>query len=227
MMNLATAAAPNGISGTPVLSPDTATLDMDLYFPVDEAHRWGYTFTRQRRNGEIIVENLNWKIHGEKEINGKVAWLIGDETNQIIMVSKDEDGLQHHGDLLPDQDDEIYSPPLTTISNRFGFRQPQSSPYVMFQGSKKTPGFFFHQMTGFETLELPAGIFRDCLRADTYFQREGGLCFTSVIHYAPGIGIARYAFRQIDPDANAVIVVGTKKLSYARLNDASHGPDPD
>lgn len=226
MTSLITSTNSVAISGTSMLSTNAITLDMDLYFPVNDAYRWGYTFTRQRRNGDTIVEQLHWKIHGKKEINGKTAWLIGDKTNQIIMVSKDEDGLQHHGDLLPDQEDEIYSPPLTTISNQFGFRQPQSSPYIMFQGAEKTPGFFFHQMTAFETLKLPAGIFKDCLRADTYFQREGGLCFTSVIHYAPGVGIVRYAFRQIDPKVNAVVVVGIKELSYAKVNDACYGSDP-
>jgi hypothetical protein len=83
----------------------------------------------------------------------------------------------------------------------------------MTQGDKSTVGYFVHQMTGYETLSLPAGVFKDCLRTDTYYQREGGMCFTSAIHYAPGVGLVRYSFRQINPETNAVVVVGIKELS--------------
>ncbi len=49
-------------------------------------------------------------------------------------------------------------------------------------------------------------------------KREGGTCFTSAIHSAPEVGLVRYSFRQIDPAANAVVVVGIKELSYVRLD---------
>ena len=169
--------------------------------------------TRQRRNGETIVEDLHWKIHGQREVNGKNAWLLGDEKKLTIMISKDEDGIQHHGDLVPGEEDEVCTPPLTTISRNFVFRQPYSSAYIMAQGENKTLGLFTHQMTGYETLKLPAGIFHDCLRTDTYFQRDNGPCFTAVHHYASGVGLVRYSFRQIDPVANVVVVVGTLELS--------------
>lgn len=207
-----TTIAPHGIIGASGL-PRNASLDIDAYFPVDPERRWGVISTRQRRNGETIVEDLHWKIHGQREVNGKNAWLLGDEKKLTIMISKDEDGIQHHGDLVPGEEDEVCTPPLTTISRNFVFRQPYSSAYIMEQGEKKTLGLFTHQMTGYETLKLPAGIFHDCLRTDTYFQRDNGPCFTAVHHYASGVGLVRYSFRQIDPVANVVVVVGTLELS--------------
>jgi hypothetical protein len=175
--------------------------------------RWSFVFTRQRRNGERLVDDLHWRLHGQREINGKSAWLLGEEDGQIFLVSVDEDEIQHHGAINVGGEDERNSPPLTTVSKKFTFRQPQSTPYVMTQGDKSTVGYFVHQMTGYETLSLPAGVFKDCLRTDTYYQREGGMCFTSAIHYAPGVGLVRYSFRQINPETNAVVVVGIKELS--------------
>ena len=86
-----TTIAPHGIIGASGL-PRNASLDIDAYFPVDPERRWGVISTRQRRNGETIVEDLHWKIHGQREVNGKNAWLLGDEKKLTIMISKDEDG---------------------------------------------------------------------------------------------------------------------------------------
>ena len=105
-----TTIAPHGIIGASGL-PRNASLDIDAYFPVDPERRWGVISTRQRRNGETIVEDLHWKIHGQREVNGKNAWLLGDEKKLTIMISKDEDGIQHHGDLVPGEEDEVCTPP--------------------------------------------------------------------------------------------------------------------
>ena len=60
-----TTIAPHGIIGASGL-PRNASLDIDAYFPVDPERRWGVISTRQRRNGETIVEDLHWKIHGQR-----------------------------------------------------------------------------------------------------------------------------------------------------------------
>lgn len=189
-------------------------IDIARYFPLDPDLRWGLMYTAQRRNGEILTSDMHWKLHGQTEVNGKKAWLLGDKDTQTFMISLDEDGIQHHGMISPNSDDEVSCPALTTISNSFGFGQAMSAPYLMRKGDKKTLGYFVHQMSGYETIKLPAGIFKDCLRTDTYYQREGGTCFYSAIHYAPEVGMVRYSFRQIDPARNAVIIYGVKELTY-------------
>lgn len=189
------------------------SIDIENYFPLDPELRWGLRATGIRRNGDVIERNMIWQLNGRIERNGKNAWLLGEKGGNNYVISLDGDGLQHHGEVGPHGPDEECSPPLTTISNTFTFRQPHSSPYTRKEGASSSLGFFIHQMTGYETVRLPAGIYRDCLRTDTYYQREGGVCFYSAVHFAPGVGIVRYSFRQVDPARNAVVIYGVQELT--------------
>lgn len=200
-------------------------LDIDAYFPVENPDNfWNMRSTRIRRNGEVLTDNFEWKIHGKIVSNGKPAWLLGDNNPMLLVISKDEDGIQHHADLQPKGRSESFSPPWTSLSNNAEFGQRKACPYILSESDGgQIPAYLNSQMTGYETISLPAGIFQNCVRVDTYYQRATGTIYNSVVHFAPGVGLVRYKFRQIDPSINSVVVVGTLELEHAMVNDVTYG----
>jgi hypothetical protein len=121
---------------------------------------------------------------------------------------------------------ETFSPPWTCITNKLNFRQKQMMPYILTEGDRtQIPGCLESQMVGYETIRLPAGIFQNCIRVDTYYQRATGIIFNSVIHFCAGVGLVRYKFRQIDPKINSVVVVGAIELERAKVNGVMYGHD--
>ncbi len=201
-------------------------LDIDAYFPVENPDNyWDMLSTRVRRNGEVLTGHMHWTIHGTTESNGKQAFLLGDHNPMMLVISKDEEGIQHHADMQPKGgNSESFTPPWTSISNKAGFRQKRTMPYVLTEDDgTEIPAYLESQMTGYETIKTAAGIFQNCLRVDTYYQRQTGTIFTSAIHFFPGVGLVRYKFRQVNPELNSVICVGTLELEKAQVNGIAYG----
>ena len=203
------------------------SLDLDSYFPIENPENyWNMLATRVRRKGEILSAEMHWKNMGQTTANGKQAWLLGDGEPMLLVISKDEDGIQHHADLQPKGKSEQFSPPWTSATNKVGFRQEQTTPYVLTEDDgTQTPCCLRSQMTGYETIKLPAGIFQNCVRVDTHYQRTTGTIYNSVVHFAAGVGLVRYKFRQIDPAINSVVVVGTLELKSACVDGKLYGTE--
>ena len=202
-------------------------LDIDAYLPVEDPDNyWNIVQTRLRRNGETIVMRMHWSIHGQVDSNGKRAWLLGDNNPMLLVISKDEDGIQHHADLQQKgkEKSESFAPAWTSITNKVGFRQKMSMPYLITEADgTQIPAFLETQMTGYETIKTPAGIFQNCIRVDTYYKRVTGTVFNSVVHFCAGVGLVRYKFRQINTLNNSIIVVGAMELENARVNGKLYG----
>ena len=82
--------------------------------------------------------------------------------------------------------------PPHILSNSMVFGRIYTVPQIIIQGEKKIATYYEMQVVGFETITVPAGTFKDCLRVEDKF-----VCpqysFTEhlVTHYAKNVGIVR------------------------------------
>lgn len=210
------AASASGLTGDRVITLENAM----EYFPIHKGNRWSYVTDKIKQDGStehtICTDMVRKTI---KNIHGKTVWFIGPSDNEGCLWTSDTDGVRFHG--------EVHDGKLMLGS--------EDSSTKLFDGmilgyTFQTPTVHSShildlcelQVVGFETVKVPAGIFKNCLRIDIVWhmnKKEGpNLISKYNCWYAKGVGIVRSECLLIDRDTRMVKWSKLKQLTGAKVN---------
>lgn len=180
------------------------------YYPLHDNNTWTYQVKDYRADGQIYYRLSQQAVKGEVAIGDRVtAKKLVDERGSYYMVSADAQKLVIYGQN-EGRGDVTYNPPYTVVNVSYEAGKTYQMPHVPSAGQ---PVFSQATVYGFESVEVPAGRFKDCLKVRFQFTRPSGATHTLTSYLAKGVGVVKQIHEIYSPAANQ-----TLRSEYELLN---------
>ncbi len=177
-------------------------IDLTQYFPLEDGNAWTYQFRAFQPDGQIKYSLKRYEIDGELELeSGDVAKKLVDQRGWYYLLTVEPDRYLHWGEhenkgLITND------PPFAFFDTRYAFGKTYQTAHMISDGSPRGAEVVFH---GYESLQTPAGEFKNCLKTTFKYIGPTGSTFTSVTYLAKGVGPVRKEFAIYSPRAGLTL----------------------
>ncbi len=201
--------------------PVAARDDVDLtqYFPLDDGNAWTYQFRAFQPDGQIKYSLKRYEVGGDLELeSGDVVKKLVDQRGWYYMVTIESDRYLHWGEH-ENKGLVTMDPPFALVDTRYAFGKPYATAHSVSDGSARGAEVVF---SGYESIRVPAGEFKNCLKATFKYINPNGSTFTSATYLAKGVGPVRKEFAIYSPKAGQTLRFD-RDLLHATVNGQKVG----
>ncbi|MBI3951980.1 MAG: DUF3386 family protein [Acidobacteria bacterium] len=197
------------------------TVNVAEYYPLQDGNTWIYQVKEYRADGQVFYRLSREIVKGEAHVNDHVtAKKLVDDRGNYYLVSVDPSQLMFYGHN-EGRGDVTYNPPYTILSVNYEAGKPYRSPHVPSTGQ---PVFSEATVYGFESIEVPAGRFKDCVKVTFQYTRPSGATHTITSYLAKGVGLVKEVHEIYSPAANQTLR-SERELLNGTVNSAKIGGD--
>jgi hypothetical protein len=174
----------------------TGEIDLTEYYPLQEENTWTYQFRAYQPDGQIKSSLKTYTVKGDLELeNGETAKRLEDQRGWYYLITIEPDRYLHWGE----QENKgliTNDPPFSFFDTSFAFGKRYSFAHLISDGSARGTEVVFY---GYESIKVPAGEFKDCLKSSFKYINPNGSTFSSVTYLAKGVGPVRKEFTIYSP----------------------------
>lgn len=196
-------------------------VDVADYYPLQEKNSWTYQEKEFRADGRVFYRLRTQTVKGEAQLDGQIrAKKLVDDTGAYYLVAVDQQHLVIYGHNAG-YGDVTYNPPFTFLNVTY---EPGKVYRVPHAPSKGKPVFSEATYYGFESVEVPAGAFKDCLKVTFRFERPSGTTHSITSFLAKGVGVVKEIHEIYSPIANQTLRV-ERELLHGTVGGKKIGGD--
>ncbi len=187
-----------------LVAPALTASDLDLteYYPLQDGNTWTYQFRSFQPDGQIRYSLKTQTVAGEMELeDGTVAKKLLDQRGWYYVLTVEPDRYLHYGEH-EDKGLILNDPPFTFFDTRFAYGKPYSFAHLISDGSARGSEVV---LDGFESIRVPAGEFKNCLKSTFKYINPNGSTFSSITYLAKGVGVVRKEFAIYSPKAGQTL----------------------
>ena len=197
-------------------------IDLREYFPAQEGNSWSYQFRTFQPDGQVNYALKTYTVAGTEELkNGVKATRLVDQRGWYYIFTVDEKQYLHHGES-EDKGLVTNDPPFTFFDTSYAFGKVYRSAHAISDGTAHGSEVV---VDGFESVNVPAGEFKDCLKATFKYIRAGGGTFTSITWLAKGVGPVKKQFAIYSEKAGQTLAFDRELLSARIAGKPVSGPE--
>jgi hypothetical protein len=202
-------------------SSDQPAPNVAAYYPLQDNNTWTYQVKEYRADGQVLYRLRRQTVKGEAEVNGhtKAKKLI-DDRGVYTLVAVDASQLKIYGQN-EGRGEVTYNPPYTVVNVNYEAGKVYRSPHVPSTGQ---PVFSEATFYGFESVQVPAGSFKDCLKVQFQYMKPSGATHTVTSYLAKGVGVVKEIHEIFSPAANQTLRF-ERELLDGVVNRAKIGGD--
>lgn len=196
-----------------------APLNLKDYYPLADGDSWTYQFRTWQSDGQVNYTLKTFTVAGTEELaDGVKAKKLMDQRGWYYLLAVDEKQYLHYGE---NEDKGLITndPPFAFYDTAYAFGKVYQGAHKISDGSARGTEVVFD---GYESLSLPAGEFKDCLKSTFKYINPGGSTFTSVTWMAKGVGPVKKQFLIYSPKAGQVLQFD-RELLHARIGGKTIG----
>lgn len=174
------------------------TINLKEYYPLQDGDSWSYQFRTWQPDGQINYTLKTFTVAGTQEIkDGVKATKLVDQRGWYYLLTVDENQYLHWGE---NEDKGLITndPAFGFYDTAYAFGKTYQSAHKISDGSARGTEVVFD---GYESVSVPAGEFKDCLKSTFKYINPGGSTFTSVTWLAKGVGPVKKEFAIYSPKA--------------------------
>ncbi|MEJ2084298.1 MAG: DUF3386 family protein [Acidobacteriota bacterium] len=194
-------------------------IDLTEYYPLQDGNAWTYQFRAFQPDGQINYSLKTYTVAGDVELeNGTVVKKLEDQRGWYYLLTVEPDRYLHwgehenHGQITND-------PPFSFFDTSFAYGKEYSFAHLISDGSARGTRVVFN---GFESIRVPAGEFKNCLKSTFEYINPNGSTFTSITYLAKGVGVVRKEFAIYSPKAGQTLRFD-RELIHATVNGQKVG----
>jgi len=186
----------------PLAAVAQEALDLREYYPLQDGDTWTWQFRSFQPDGQIRYSIKTYKVDGHVELpNGEKPVKLVDQRGWYYLLTVERDRYLHWGE----QEDKglvFNDPPFTFYDTSYAFGKTYQSAHKISDGTVRGGEVVFE---GYESIRVPAGEFKDCLKSSFRYINPNGSTFVSITWMAKGVGPVRKEFMIYSPKAGQVL----------------------
>lgn len=185
------------LSAVNARSEQDETLNLAEFYPIAIGNNWTYQVKEYRADGEINHQLRTQFVMGEKKVGEKtVVKKLMDDHGKYVLLSVDDRRFQIHG--RNDGAGEVkFTPPYTMLDAGRAPGKAYAMAHLIGEDPVSSEGTFY----GVESIGVPAGAFRDCLKLRFHTTKTSGATTTTTTWLAKGIGVVKETTEVFSPAA--------------------------
>jgi hypothetical protein len=188
-------------------------LNLRDYYPLVEGSAWTYQVKQFRADGQVAYRLRTQFIAGEARPEpGVTAKRLMDDRGRYSLVAADERFLRVHGENAGQGEVKI-TPAYTLFDVDQKPGKVYTARHTPSEGEAVTGESAFY---GVESVNTPAGAFRDCLKLRFQTTKASGATVTTTSYLAKGVGLVREVQEVFSPAAEQSLRYETE-LMHGRI----------
>ncbi|MGH9844688.1 MAG: TapB family protein, partial [Blastocatellia bacterium] len=173
-------------------------LNLRDYYPLADGNTWTYQVKQYRADGQIAYRLRTQFIAGEaKPEPGVTAKRLMDDRGRYSLVAADDRSLRVFGENAGQGEVKI-APAYTLFEVDYKPGKVYTARHTPSEGEAVTGETAFF---GVESVNTPAGAFRDCLKLRFQTTKPSGATMTTTSYLAKGVGLVKEVQEVFSPAA--------------------------
>lgn len=194
-------------------------IDLTAYYPLQDGNTWTYQFRAYQPDGQIDYSLKTYTVAGDLELdNGQVVKKLEDQRGWYYLLTVEPDRYLHWGEH-ENKGLVTNDPPFTFFDTDFAFGKPYDFAHRISDGSARGTEVVFD---GYESVSVPAGEFKNCLKNTFKYINPNGSTFSSATYLAEGVGPVKKEFAIYSPRAGQTLYF-ERELLHATINGQKVG----
>lgn len=170
------------------------------YYPLGIGNNWTYQVKQHRADGQIAYRLRTQAVIGEQKIGEASVKKLIDDRGKYFLLSVDARRFRVYGEN-EGRGEVKYSPPYTMLDVSYAPGKSYPMAHVIGDEPISSDGTFY----GVESVAVPAGAFRDCLKLRLHTTKASGATMTITSYLAKGIGIVKETYEIFSPAAEQTV----------------------
>lgn len=188
-------------------------INLKDYYPLVDGNTWSYQFRTWQPDGQLNYSMKTYTVSGTEELkSGVKAVKLADQRGWYYLLTVDEKQYLHYGEN-EDKGLVTNEPPFAFYDTSYAFGKLYQSAHSISDGTAHGSEVVFD---GYESVNVPAGEFKDCLKASFKYIRSGGGTFASITWLAKGVGPVKKEFAIYSPKAGQTLKFD-RELVHAKI----------
>jgi Protein of unknown function (DUF3386) len=177
------------------------SLNLADYYPLGVGNNWTYQVKQYRADGQIAYRLRTQSVIGETKIGEKtlVKKLI-DDRGKYFLLSVDDRHFRVYGEN-EGRGEVKFTPPYTMLDIGRAPGKSYAMAHLIGEEPVSSNGTYY----GVESVAVPAGAFRDCLKLRLHITKSSGATMTITSFLAKGAGIVKETYEIFSPAAEQTI----------------------
>jgi len=176
--------------------------NLQEYYPLQDGNTWTYQFRTWQPDGQNSYSIKNFTVAGDIELkDGVRAKKLMDQRGWYYILNVEPDRYVHWGEH-EDKGLITNDPPFIFYDTAHTYGKVYNSAHLISDGSARGAEVVFD---GVESVSVPAGEFKDCLKSTFKYINPNGSTFTSITWMAKGVGPVRKEFAIYSPKAGQTL----------------------
>ncbi len=178
------------------------SVDLREYYPLQEGNTWLYQYKTYRPDGQVQYKLKSQTVAGEFKVSDSLsATKLVEDNGWFYLVSVDATHYRMFGESET-RGLETITPPFTFMDVSYVPGNIYRAPHTPSEGA---PMFSEATYYGLESVNVPAGSFKNCLKTLFKFTTESGQTFSTITYLAKGVGVVKKEFSIFSPAAGQTI----------------------
>jgi len=193
-----------GVLALVLAGPAIAAQKVDLshYYPLQDGNAWTYQFRAHQPDGQVKYSIKTYTVDGDVELeNGETVKKLIDQRGWYYLLTVDADQYLHWGEH-ENKGMVTNDPPFTFFDTNYHYGEKYRAAHAISDGSARGTEVVFD---GFESIQVPAGEFKNCLKSTFTYINPNGSTFTSTTYLAEGVGVVKKVFQIYSPKAGQTL----------------------
>ena len=176
--------------------------NLQEYYPLQDGNTWTYQFRSFQPDGQINYAVRTYAVAGDVDLkNGVKAKKLMDQRGWYYILDVEPDRYLHYGEQ-EDRGLVTNDPPFTFYDTSWTYGKVYQTAHSISDGTARGAEVVFD---GYESITVPAGEFKDCLKSTFKYINPNGSTFSSITWMAKGVGPVRKEFMIYSPKAGQTI----------------------
>ncbi|MBI4469162.1 MAG: DUF3386 family protein [Acidobacteria bacterium] len=195
-----------GLAGTGVAQEGRGlplgTIDLREYYPLQDGNTWLYQYKTNRPDGQVQYKIKSQTAAGDFKLSDTLsATKLVEDNGWFYLVSVNASHYRMYGESET-RGLETVNPPFTFMDIAYIPGKVYRAPHSPSEGSDLTSEATYY---GIESVNVPAGSFKNCLKTVFKFTTESGQTFSTISYLAKGVGVVKKEFSIFSPAAGQTI----------------------
>lgn len=197
------------------------TIDLREYYPLQDGNTWFYQYKTYKPDGQVQCKLKTQTAAGEFKISDQLtASKLVEDNGWFYLVSVDATHYRMFGES-ESRGLETVNPPFTFMDVSYIPGKVYRAPHSPSSGAAFTSEATYY---GLESVNVPAGSFKNCLKTVFKFTTESGQTFSTISYLAKGVGVVKKEFSIFSPSAGQTIR-SEQELIHATIDGKKLGGD--
>ncbi len=168
------------------------------YYPLVDGNTWTYQVKQFRADGQIVYRLRTQTVAGDLKFDRQnTAKKLMDDRGRYYLLGVDDRSFRVYGENAGQGEVKV-NPPYTLFDANFVPGKAYSARHTPSEGDAVTTETTFF---GVESVQTPAGSFKDCLKLRFQSVKPSGATLTTTSYLARGTGIVKEVYEIFSPAA--------------------------